>query len=114
MEAFGASGLSPPDRSPEKGEDGNGTFKIKQKKTKMCPVLAEKKFCPLSKVSKCPHAHSDFELERMAPGSKMCEKVLKMEKCHLAKEKKCPYAHNPIELDLISTETRMKNLNGVI
>lgn len=50
----------------------------------------------------------------MAPGSKMCEKVLKKEKCHLVKEKKCPYAHNPIELDLIPTETKMKNLNGVI
>ena len=44
----------------------------------------------------------------------MCEKVAKGEKCHLVKEKKCPFAHNPIELDLIPTETKMKNLNGVI
>jgi hypothetical protein len=44
----------------------------------------------------------------------MCEKILRQEKCHLFKERKCPYAHNPIELDLIPTETKMKNLNGVI
>lgn len=55
--------------------DGGNTFKIKQKKTKICPTLIEKKFCPLAKVPKCPHAHSEYELERMAPGSKMCERV---------------------------------------
>jgi len=80
----------------------------------MCPVLLEKKYCPLAKQPKCPHAHTDFELERMAPGSKMCERIQRKEKCHLVNERKCPYAHNPIELDLIPTETKMKNLNGVI
>lgn len=110
MDAYGSPGSSP-ERSPDKGE---GTVKIKSKKTKMCPTLIEKKFCPLAKVPKCPHAHSEIDLERMQPGTKMCEKVVRMEKCHLVKEKKCPYAHNPIELDLIPTETKMKNLNGVI
>lgn len=52
MEAYGSGGASSPERSPDKG-DNDGTFKSKPKKTKMCPVLAEKKYCPLAKQSKC-------------------------------------------------------------
>jgi hypothetical protein len=77
MEAMG-QGMTSPERSPDKGQDADpfGTIKIKPKKTKICPTLLEKKFCPLAKIPKCPHAHSEYELERMAPGSKMCERVL--------------------------------------
>ena len=76
MEAMGMN--SSPERSPEKGAPDfeAGTIRVKPKKLKMCPTLIEKKFCPLSKIPKCTHAHSEYELERMAPGSKMCERVL--------------------------------------
>ena len=38
MEAYGSGGASSPERSPDKGDNDN-TFKVKAKKTKMCPVL---------------------------------------------------------------------------
>jgi hypothetical protein len=47
-----------------------------------------------------------------AKKNKMCTFIAEKKKCPAGK--KCQYAHNPIELDLISSETRMKNLNGVI
>lgn len=46
--------------------------------------------------------------------TKMCPTLLDKGSCPLVKKDECPYAHNPIELDLISAETKMKNLNGVI
>ncbi len=80
QEALGSPGTSP-ERSPDKGE--NGSIRVKQKKTKMCPILMENKSCPLSKQSKCQNAHSAMELEKMPPGSKLCERIARNEKCYL-------------------------------
>lgn len=70
MEAMGTTGVGSPSPSPEKG-NGSHAMKIKTRKYKMCPLLLEKKKCPLSKDKKCPYAHNPIELDLIGPETKM-------------------------------------------
>lgn len=95
MEAMGNTGVgsSPSPEKHDPNELGGGTMRVKTKKNKMCQFIIDKKKCPNIK---------EVPIDKNNPNS--LKKKVNM----------CPNAHNPIELDLITSETRMKNLNGVI
>lgn len=64
---------SSPEKSPEKGTAnsfGEGTRRIKPKKTKMCPNMENHGKCKLS-PSRCPFAHNPIELDLIPVETKM-------------------------------------------
>jgi hypothetical protein len=65
-------GESSPDRPPEKGGGlvGENGRRIKPKKTKMCPNIAQVGKCKLS-PSRCPFAHNPIELDLIPIETKM-------------------------------------------
>mgnify|MGYP003340478923 CR=1 FL=1 len=65
-------GESSPERSPDKGTGmfGESGRKLKHKKTKMCPNIAQVGKCKLS-PSRCPYAHNPIELDLIPAETKM-------------------------------------------
>ena len=72
LEAMQGGGESSADRSPEKGGGivGENGRRIKPKKTKMCPNIAQLGKCKLS-PSRCSYAHNPIQLDLIPVETKM-------------------------------------------
>lgn len=62
---------SSPEKSEKGGMGGTSTMRSKAKKTKMCPNILERGFCPLVKEKKCQFAHNPIELDLIPVETKM-------------------------------------------
>lgn len=108
-ELYAALG-SDADKDPEAFVDNDGNpMKVKQKKSKMCEHIYQKKFYEDEDIKM--KTKDAYHIKTVLEKTKVMDAKTKQETCYLCpKGHNCPHAHNPIELDLIPLKTNLKQL----